>query len=123
MTSEFVLAIIVATSGTAHGVVRLEGQIAAMTTDPVFAGGDYTMPPKQGIAVFGLVWAGWLYSQEWWRKELWRETNPPGTSFASTVESFRTRFAGDANDLRAEMACRETALQSLRVLRSCRDRS
>jgi homoserine O-acetyltransferase len=94
---------IVATSGTAkcypHGIVRLEGQIAALTTDPVFAGGDYTTRPKQGIAAFGLVWAGWLYSQEWWRKELWRETNPPGTSFESTVESFRTRFASDANDL------------------------
>src|ERR1700744_2872296 len=36
---------IVATSGTAktypHGVVRLEGQIAALTTDPAFEGGDY----------------------------------------------------------------------------------
>jgi homoserine O-acetyltransferase/O-succinyltransferase len=35
---------IVATAGTAktygHGIVRLEGQIAALTTDPVFADGD-----------------------------------------------------------------------------------
>src|SRR4249919_2403649 len=37
---------IVATSGTAkcygHGFVRLEGQIAALTTDPTWQGGDYT---------------------------------------------------------------------------------
>jgi homoserine O-acetyltransferase/O-succinyltransferase len=70
---------IVATSGTAkcypHGVVRLEGQIAAITTDPVFAGGDYMTRPEKGIATFGLVWAGWLYSQEWWKKELWRSTS------------------------------------------------
>ena len=94
---------IVATSGTAkcypHGVVRLEGQIAAITADPVFAGGDYKTQPKQGIAAFGLVWAGWLYSQEWWRRELWRASSPPGTTFEKTVESFRTRFANDANDL------------------------
>src|SRR3984957_17935303 len=40
----------VATSGTAktygHGIVRLEGQIAALTLDPDFKGGDYTSPPK-----------------------------------------------------------------------------
>ena len=78
---------IVATSGTAkcypHGVVRLEGQIAALTTDPVFANGDYKEQPKKGIEAFALVWAGWLFSQEWWRKEMWREGAKPGTTFES----------------------------------------
>src|SRR5215813_2613501 len=49
---------IVATSGTAktygHGIVRLEGQIAALTTDPEFKGGDYASPPKAGLAAFGM---------------------------------------------------------------------
>ena len=67
---------IVATSGTAktygHGIARLEGQIAALTTDPTFNNGDYTTPPKKGIEAFGMVWAAWLYSQEWWRRELWK---------------------------------------------------
>src|SRR5580700_4431161 len=40
---------IVATSGTAktyaHGFVRLEGQIAALTADVAFKGGDYKTPP------------------------------------------------------------------------------
>ena len=93
---------IVATSGTAkchpHGVLRLEGQIAAIAADPVFAGGDYKTPPAKGLEAFGMVWAGWLYSQEWWRRELWKESRPTAT-FEQTMNSFRTRFRGDANDL------------------------
>jgi homoserine O-acetyltransferase len=93
---------IVATSGTAktygHGIVRLEGQIAALTADQTFNGGDYTTPPTKGLEAFGMVWAGWLYSQEWWRKELWRAGSPPGTTFDQFMNSFRHRFSADAND-------------------------
>lgn len=92
---------IVATSGTAktwpHGIVRLEGQIAALTADAEFRGGDYTSPPKKGLEAFGMVWAAWLYSQEWWRRELWKTSNPNAT-FEQTMNSFRTRFSADAND-------------------------
>jgi len=96
---------IVATSGTAktygHGIVRLEGQIAALTVDPVFNGGDYAVQPKAGIEAFALVWTGWLFSQEWWRREFWRTTSPPGTTFEQVVENFRTNFipGADANNL------------------------
>ena len=93
---------IVATSGTAkcygHGYVRLEGQIAALTTDPAWQNGDYTAPPRKGLEAFGLVWAGWLYSQEWWRQELWRTNSAPGTTFDQAWQAFRTRFTADAND-------------------------
>ncbi len=58
----------VATSGTAktygHGIVRLEGQIAAITADEKFKGGDYTEEPQTGINAFGMVWAAWLYSPQ-----------------------------------------------------------
>lgn len=100
---------IVATSGTAktygHGVVRLEGQIAALTADEAFHGGDYTAPPQKGLSAFGMVWAGWLYSQEWWRKELWRVNARPGTTFEQVLERFRTNFipGADANDLILQM--------------------
>lgn len=100
---------IVATSGTAktypHGVVRLEGQIAALTADAAFQGGDYTAAPARGLEAFGTVWAAWLYSQEWWRKELWRATAQPGTTFEQVLARFRTRFipGADANDLILQM--------------------
>jgi homoserine O-acetyltransferase len=92
---------IVATSGTAktypHGIVRLEGQIAALTSDAAFQNGDYKTPPKKGLEAFGMVWAGWLYSQEWWRLELWRASSPRAT-FEEVMNRFRTRFSADAND-------------------------
>jgi homoserine O-acetyltransferase len=63
---------IVATSGTGktygHGIVRLESEIGAITTDPAFANGDYKEQPKRGIEEFALVWMAWLFSQEWWRQ-------------------------------------------------------
>jgi homoserine O-acetyltransferase/O-succinyltransferase len=100
---------IVATSGTAktygHGIVRLESQITALTLDPAFNGGDYTSPPTKGIQAFSMVWTAWLFSQEWWRQELWR-TNPSlGSNFAEVVEHFRTKFipGADANNLILQM--------------------
>ena len=96
---------VVATAGTAkcypHGVVRLEGQIAAITTDAAFKDGDYTAPPARGLEAFSTVWAAWLFSQEWWRKELWRERFPPGTTFEQVLNQYRTAIGkgADANDL------------------------
>ena len=95
---------VVATSGTAktygHGAMRLEGQIAALTTDPVFNGGDYASPPKKGLEAFGMVWAAWLYSQEWWRRELWKANAPAGTTLEQYMQNFRNFIPGaDANDL------------------------
>lgn len=92
----------VATSGTAktygHGIVRLESQIIALTTDPAFENGDYKTPPTKGLEAFGAVWAAWLYSQEWWRKELWKTTVPAGTTFEQMLERDKHRFRSDAND-------------------------
>ena len=96
---------IVATSGTAktygHGIARLEGQIAALTTDPAFNGGNYTAPPVKGKAAYGMVWSAWLYSQEWWRKELWKANAAPGTTLDQYLQNFANNFlsAADANDM------------------------
>ncbi|MFC6221844.1 alpha/beta fold hydrolase [Hymenobacter artigasi] len=100
---------LVATSGTAktypHGIVRLEGQIAALTADAAFQNGDYTAPPTKGIEAFAVVWTAWLYSQEWWRLELWKADNKPGTTFEQVLHEYRTHFipGADANDLILQM--------------------
>ena len=100
---------IVATAGTAkcypHGVVRLEGQIAALTTDAAFENGDYKEQPKKGLEAFAVVWTAWLYSQEWWRRELWREGAKAGTTFEQVLHEYRTNFipGADANNLILQM--------------------
>ena len=100
---------IVATSGTAktygHGIVRLESEITALTTDPAFQGGDYKEEPMKGIQAFSLVWTAWLFSQEWWREELWKSEEPAGTTFAQVVDHYKTNFipGADANNLILQM--------------------
>ena len=96
---------IVATSGTArcwpHGVVRLEAEIGAIQMDTAFHNGDYTTRPTQGVQMFASIWAGWLYSQEWWRQELWKR----GATDTTSLETFRANMIrnflnrADPNDL------------------------
>jgi homoserine O-acetyltransferase len=98
---------IVATAGTAktygHGIVRLEGQIAAIELDPKFKNGDYSEQPIDGKRATSIVWAAWLNSQDWWRLELWREKFP-GTSFEEVLEARRSSFVDrDANNLILQM--------------------
>ncbi|HSE65540.1 MAG TPA: alpha/beta fold hydrolase [Gemmatimonadales bacterium] len=96
---------IVATAGTArawpHGIVRLEAEIGAITQDSGFHDGDYAEQPANGINQFALVWAGWLFSQEWWRKELWKDGAPPTWTMDSVVAWLEKDFSAgaDANNL------------------------
>ena len=97
---------VVATSGTAktygHGILRLEGQIAALVEDPAFQSGDYVTAPAKGVQAFGFVWAAWLFSQEWWRQELWRNPARPNQTFEQVMDNYRTNFFApgtDANNL------------------------
>jgi homoserine O-acetyltransferase/O-succinyltransferase len=96
---------IVATSGTAktygHGIARNESQIDAITADSTFNGGDYSAEPQKGIETFGAVWTAWLYSQEWWRQELWKVNAKPGTTLQQFLDDRRTHFIpnADANNL------------------------
>ncbi|MGE0362746.1 MAG: alpha/beta fold hydrolase [Vicinamibacterales bacterium] len=83
-----------------HGVVRLESAIAALTADPAFAGGRYTSSPTRGLAAWSAHWAAWVWSQEWWRRELYK---PQGDTVEAVIAARAARDAGrDANNLIAQ---------------------
>ncbi|KPQ03024.1 alpha/beta fold hydrolase [Marinobacter sp. HL-58] len=56
-----------------HNRVFLEGVKAALTCDGDYQAGHYRKPPQRGLRAFGRVYAGWAYSQAFFRHERWRE--------------------------------------------------
>ena len=85
-----------------HNVVFLEGVKAALKADCAFNGGDYTSPPEAGLKAFGRVYAGWAFSQTFFREQLHRELG------FETVEDLladweRDHLHWDANDLLAKL--------------------
>ena len=73
-----------------HGFVRLEGAISALTADAAFNDGRYTSPPLKGLAAWSRHWAGWVWSQEWWRQELFKP------QWATVDDVLASRAARDA---------------------------
>jgi homoserine O-acetyltransferase len=56
-----------------HNIVFLDGAKAALEADSTFNGGDYTAPPKAGLKAFARVYAGWGFSQAFYRDGHYRE--------------------------------------------------
>ncbi|MEC7376929.1 MAG: alpha/beta fold hydrolase [Pseudomonadota bacterium] len=81
-----------------HNRVFLEGVKAALTCDQAFEDGRYRAPPARGLRAFGRVYAGWAYSQAFFRRELWREL---GFDSVDTLLAFweQDHLGQDANDL------------------------
>jgi homoserine O-acetyltransferase len=55
-----------------HNIVFLEGVKAALQADSVFADGHYTSPPIKGLKAFGRIYAGWAFSQTFYREKMYR---------------------------------------------------
>lgn len=55
-----------------HNFVFLEGVKAALMADQSWQGGRYSSPPVAGLKAFGRVYAGWAYSQTFFRQGLYR---------------------------------------------------
>ena len=93
-----------------HNWLFLDGCKSALLADAAFAGGEYTAPPVTGIRAFARVYAGWAWSQTFFRQRLDRER----LGFAS-MEAFLTHawepsfLAHDANDLLAMLATWQAA--------------
>ena len=85
-----------------HNIIFLEGVKAALQADGDWNGGDYASPPKRGLRAFGRVYAGWAFSQTFYREGHYRKLG---------FETFEELLAGweqdnlawDANDLLAKL--------------------
>jgi homoserine O-acetyltransferase/O-succinyltransferase len=83
-----------------HNWVFLDGVKAALLADPEFAEGRYTSPPRRGLAAFGKVYAGWAYSQAFFREGLYRALGH--ASPEALLAAWAAEHEGwDANDLLA----------------------
>ena len=83
-----------------HNQLMLEGPTSALRTDAAFNEGWYESVPMKGMLAFGRVYAGWLYSQTFFREELYR--NIGLHSVEDAVRLTQTYFLqNDANDLLA----------------------
>jgi homoserine O-acetyltransferase len=83
-----------------HNFVFLEGVKAALTADAAFNGGWYETPPVKGLIAFARVYAGWVYSQDFYREH---EYTKMGLASIEDVLRFsEARYRSrDANDLLA----------------------
>lgn len=81
-----------------HNFVFLEGVKAALQADATFQAGDYEKQPIKGLKAFGRVYAGWAYSQTFFREGLFRKLG------FETIEDLlkdweQDHLTWDANDL------------------------
>jgi len=85
-----------------HNIVFLEGVKAALQADQAWNKGEYTVPPEKGLRAFGRVYAGWAYSQTFYREGLYRRLGHE-TFWALLADWERDHLQWDANDLLAEL--------------------
>ena len=56
-----------------HNHVFLEEVKTALIADKSWNNGDYKSPPVSGLKAFGRVYAGWAFSQDFFREELYKK--------------------------------------------------
>ena len=85
-----------------HNIVFLEGVKAALQADAAFDDGNYRTPPVKGLRAFGRVYAGWAYSQTFFRERLHRDLGCD--TYQDVLEDWeRDHLEWDANDLLAKL--------------------
>jgi homoserine O-acetyltransferase len=83
-----------------HNYLFLEGVKAALLADAAFADGWYDAPPVKGLRAFSRVYAGWAFSQDFFREHEYRKMGL--ASMEDVVRFMEGRFRKrDANDLLA----------------------
>lgn len=86
-----------------HNRVFLEGVKAALQADSAFRAGDYHRPPVAGLQAFGRVYAGWAYSQAFFRDRLYQKLG--FTNAEAMLDDWGDdHLAWDANDLLCKLS-------------------
>ncbi|MBV8774617.1 MAG: alpha/beta fold hydrolase [Deltaproteobacteria bacterium] len=81
-----------------HNCLFLDGVKAALTADSGFADGWYQTPPVKGLRAFSRVYAGWAFSQDFFREHEYRKIGLASMEDAVRfLEGYFRRT--DANDL------------------------
>jgi homoserine O-acetyltransferase len=83
-----------------HNAVFLDGLKAALTADAGFNDGWYDSPPVKGLIAFARVYAGWVYSQDFYRDHEYRAMGFSSIEDVLRFSEARYRLR-DANDLLA----------------------
>ncbi|MEM7562982.1 MAG: alpha/beta fold hydrolase [Pseudomonadota bacterium] len=81
-----------------HNIVFLEGVKAALQADAVFDNGNYSEPPVKGLKAFGRIYAGWAFSQTFYRKQMYK-LKGFDTAEALLQDWEQDHLDWDANDL------------------------
>jgi homoserine O-acetyltransferase len=83
-----------------HNCLFLDGVKGALLADKSFANGWYQTPPVKGLRAFSRIYAGWAFSQDFFREEEYRKLGLASMEDAVRFLEgyFRRR---DANDLLA----------------------
>jgi homoserine O-acetyltransferase len=82
-----------------HNVVFLEGVRAALTADSAWMNGEYDKQPEQGVRAFARVYAGWGFSQAFYREALYRELGLASIEVCLTGVWEKRYLRRDANNL------------------------
>jgi len=69
-----------------HTHVFIEGFTSALKADAAWNGGHYHQQPDRGLRALARVYAGWGFSQTWYRQQLYQELGHP------SVEDFLIAF-------------------------------
>ncbi len=86
-----------------HNKVFLEGVKAALCADGDWNGGNYTSPPVRGLKAFGRVYAGWAFSQTFYREKLHQKIGFESFEDLLVVWENDHAESWDANNLLAKL--------------------
>ncbi len=85
-----------------HNYVFLASLKAALTIDPHWNGGDYREKPVGGLKAFGRIYAGWAFSQAFYRQKIDMDVMGFSSVDAFLEQFWDELFQGkDGNDLLA----------------------